>query len=171
MSPTATEPLDPLRRAVRRLIALRPVAWLLSHTIHPIDHAIFRASRGRFSASSVFTGLPILFVTTTGARSGQPRTVTLVGIPDGMRIILVASNWGQEKHPAWYYNVKANPAVTVSSNDAPEGRAYTARELTGSERERAWERAATLYPGYRSYAARAGRVIPVIALEPSIAAQ
>ncbi len=164
---------NPIQRAVRRLIALRPSAWLLSRTIHPIDSTVFRASRGRITASSVFTGLPILSVTTIGARSGQPRAVTLVGIPDGERIILVASNWGQQKNPAWYHNVKANPEVRVAHDgrgDVPAERLYVARELAGAEREAAWGRAVALYPGYRGYAARAGRDIPIISLEPATAA-
>lgn len=132
--------------------------------MHRIDGAVFRASGGRTTASAVFIGLPIITLTTTGAKSGRPRSVPLVGIPDGERLILIASNWGQAKHPAWYHNIRANPAVTVTIRGAT--RSYAARELAGPEREAAWARAVALYPGYRGYAARTGgRAIPVIALE------
>lgn len=158
---------NPVQRVVRSLIATRPAVWFLSRAMHHIDAAVFRASGGRATASTLFTGLPILNLTTTGARSGQPRTVTLVGIPDGERLILIASNWGQARHPGWYHNLRANPQVSVASRG--QARAYTARELSGAERDTAWERAVTLYPGYRGYAARAGgRDIPVIALEPAL---
>ncbi len=151
------------QRAVRRLIATRPVTWVLARTVHHIDAAVFRASGGRTTASATLTGLPLITLTTTGARSGQPRSVPLVGIPDGERLILIASNWGQAKHPAWYHNIKANPAVTVSHGG--ETRPYTARELAGEERAAAFARAAALYPGYDGYAKRAGREIPVVGLE------
>ncbi len=155
---------NPVQRAVRVLIATRPASWLLSHMIHHIDAAVFRASGGRATAGALFTGLPLLRMTTTGAKSGQPRAVTLVGVPDGERIILIASNWAQANHPAWYHNVKAHPHVSVERRGRTSH--YTARELTGAEREAAWERAAAVYPGYRQYATRAApRTIPVIALE------
>lgn len=155
---------NPLQRGVRRLMDTRPAVWVMSRTIHHVDSAIMRVSGGRYTAGSLLSGLPIISLTTTGARSGQPRSVPLVGIPDGDRLILIASNWGQARHPAWYHNVKAHPAVTVTRGGRTRG--YVARELTGPAREAAWGRAVALYPGYRGYAQRAGREIPVIVLEP-----
>ena len=152
-------------RTGRRVIATQPVAWLLARTIHHVDGATLRLSSGRTTASAVLSGLPIIQLTTTGARSGRPRTVPLVGIPDGERLILIASNWGQAKHPAWYYNVKANPQVTITRDGV--ARPYIAREVTGEERAACWGRAVAVYPGYRGYAARAARGIPVIVLESS----
>ena len=115
---------NPARGAVRRVIAARPAAWLLARTIHHIDRAVLRLSGGRTTAAALFSGLPVLAVTTTGAKSGQPRTVPLVAVPDGDRLILIASNWGQSRHPGWYYNMKANPAVRVVGGDGPPGRLY-----------------------------------------------
>jgi deazaflavin-dependent oxidoreductase (nitroreductase family) len=162
MSQWVDEP-NVVQRGIHRLIALRPVAWGLSHTFHRLDRAVLRLSGGRMTPGAVFTGLPIISLTTTGARSGQSRSVPLVGIPDGDRLILIASNWGQEKHPGWYYNIRANPQVTVRY-DGQEAE-YTAREVTGEEREVCWQRAVALYPGYGAYAARTDRTIPVIVLE------
>lgn len=153
------------QRGIRVVMATRPVTWVLARTIHHVDAAVFRASGGRTTAGAVLSGLPLITLTTAGAKSGQPRRVTLVGIPDGERLILIASNWGQAKHPAWYHNVRANPEVTVSCRG--QSRRYTARELAGAERAAAWGRAVALYPGYEGYAARAGREIGVILLEPS----
>ncbi len=152
-----------VQRGVRRLFALRPVAWVSARTVHHIDAAVLRLSGGRATASAILSGLPLLELTTTGAKSGQPRTVPLIGIPDGERIILIASNWGQARHPAWYHNLKANPSVTVTIGGVAHP--YTARELAGEERAAAFARAASLYPGYDGYAQRAGREIPVVGLE------
>jgi deazaflavin-dependent oxidoreductase (nitroreductase family) len=162
MSQWVDEP-NVVQRGIRRLIAVRLAAWGLSHTFHRLDRAVLRLSGGRMTPGAVFTGLPIISLTTTGARSGQTRSVPLVGIPDGDRLILIASNWGQDKHPAWYHNVKADPRVTVGSNG--QSREYIAREVTGEEREACWQRALALYPGYGAYAVRTGRTIPVIVLE------
>jgi len=161
---TWTDSPNIIQRGVRRLIATRPAAWALARTIHHIDGATMRASGGRVTAGGVLTGLPLLRLTTTGAKSGQPRSITLVGIPDGERLILIASNWGQTRHPAWYHNLKAHPTVKVTYGG--ETRDWVARELTGAAREAAWARAVALYPGYRDYSARTeGRTIPVIVLE------
>lgn len=161
---TWTDSPNIAQRAVRRLIATGPATWLLAHTIHHVDGAVMRASGGRTTAGGLLSGLPIITLTTTGAKSEQPRSIPLVGIPDGERLILIASNWGQAKHPAWYHNLRANPAVEVTREG--ETRRMTGRELAGAEREAAWARAVGVYPGYQAYLARArGRIIPVIALE------
>lgn len=168
--PSQTDTPNPAQRLVRRVIATRPVAWALARTMRHLDAAVFRASGGRATASTFFTGLPILTLTTTGAKSGEPRRVTLVGIPDGERLILIASNWGQATHPAWYHNLRANPTVTVTIRGATQ--TCTARELSGAEREAAWARAVALYPGYAGYATRTGgRTIPVMMLEQLTAQQ
>ena len=163
-----TDSPNMVARTVRRVIATRPAAWLLARTIHRVDGATLRLSGGRTTASALLSGLPIIQLTTTGAKSGRPRTVPLVGIPDGERLILIASNWGQTKHPAWYYNVKANPQVKVTGRDVPPERVYMAREVVGEERAACWARAVALYPGYRGYAARAGRGIPVVVVEEGL---
>lgn len=162
MSEWTDEP-NPIQRGMRRLIATAPMAWGLAHTIHHLDRAVLWLSGGRTTAAALTTGLPIIGLATTGARSSQARTVPLVGIPDGNRLILIASNWGQAKHPAWYYNLRANPRVMVTYGG--RSAAYRAREVSGEERESCWQRAVTLYPGYRNYAARAGREIPVVVLQ------
>lgn len=148
---------------VRRIIATRPAAWALARTIHHLDGAVMRLSGGRTTAAALFSGLPVVTVTTIGAKSGRPRSVPLVAVPDGDRLILIASNWGQAKHPAWYYNVKAHPDVTVTAGG--ETRRYVAREVMGEERAACWARAVAVYPGYEGYAARAGREIPVVVVE------
>lgn len=80
----------------------------------------------------------------------------------GDTLILIASNFGQRDDPAWYYNLRANPEVTVTYRG--RSHIYIAQELTGLERNRAWGKAVVSYPGYQAYRGRAGWVIPVIRL-------
>jgi deazaflavin-dependent oxidoreductase (nitroreductase family) len=147
----------------RRVAASRPGAAISSRLMHHLDRRILRMSRGRFSLSSLLTGFPMVMLTTMGARSGQLRSVPLIGIPYGDEIVLIASNWGSSAHPTWYYNLRAHPNAQL----AIDGRSRTcvAREATGSEREDCWRNAVDLYPGYAGYVRRAaGRTIPVIVL-------
>jgi deazaflavin-dependent oxidoreductase (nitroreductase family) len=153
-------------RLVLRLAAHPTGARFLAHTAHRLDRPLLRLSHGRVSLTALLTGLPTLLLTTRGARSGERRTLPLLAIPDGDGFILVASNFGRSHHPAWYYNLRRHPQALVTLNGRTT--AYRACELDGTERERCWQRAVALYPGYTLYAARAGgRRIPVLRLSPT----
>jgi deazaflavin-dependent oxidoreductase (nitroreductase family) len=154
-----------VQRALQPVLRTKVCSWFLARTLHHLDGPVLRLSHGRFSMTSVLAGLPVVTVTTIGARSGQPRSLPLIALPVGEDVILVASNFGQRHHPAWYYNLCANPQVqlTCEGHTVP----YTAREATGDERERCWQRAVALYSGYALYKERAGnRQIPVVILTP-----
>jgi deazaflavin-dependent oxidoreductase (nitroreductase family) len=152
------------QRAMQRVPASRPGAWFFARTGHLIDRALKPVSRGRATLGRAI-GVPEAFVTTTGAKSGKPRTMPLLVVPDGRTLILVASNWGQSHNPGWYYNMRQNPAVTVEYQG--QQARYTAREVTDLiEYNRYWDRAAALYSGYARYALRATRRIPLVVLEP-----
>ena len=120
-----------------------------------------RLTGGRIS--SVYP-VPIMLLTTTGAKSGLPRTLPLGYAKDGDALILVASNYGKPNHPAWYRNLVANPTVGVLAGK--NSGTYTATEITDPvERERAWDLALDLYAGYADYEGRAGdRRIPLVRL-------
>lgn len=153
------------QRILQRIASSRVAAWLLARTLHYLDRPLLRLTRGRLSAPSLFTGLPTLLVMTIGAKSGKPRTVPLVGIPDGDKIIVIASSYGRLRHPAWYHNLRATPEVTVFVGGRSQ--IYLAREAVGDERETYWERAVQLYPGFAAYQQYAGdRTIPVVVLSP-----
>jgi len=101
------------------------------------------------------------------SKSGLPRQTPLLFASDGDDILLLASNAGSARHPAWYHNLRANPQVEVIAPGGRSGR-YVAREADGPERERLWEIAADLYAGYDVYQGRAGdRRIPVMVLSPA----
>lgn len=154
-----------LQRRLRALPGLGWVIWLFSRALRPLDRGVFRISGGRSTLVSLLTGLPVVMLTTTGARSGQVRTLPVLGIPDGDRIVVLASNWGQERHPAWYHNLRADPRASVTAGGLTTP--VRASEAAGEERDRQWSRALEYYPVWRIYQSRAGdRRIPIVVLTP-----
>ncbi|WP_432543117.1 nitroreductase family deazaflavin-dependent oxidoreductase [Kineococcus sp. SYSU DK002] len=112
-------------------------------------------------------GMPVVVLTTKGAKSGKLRKQALMRVEHEGDYAVVASLGGAPKHPVWYYNVKAHPLVELQ--DGPVKRDYTAREVTGEEREQWWERAVAAYPDYADYQLKTDRVIPVFVLEAAAA--
>ncbi|CDO27571.1 deazaflavin-dependent nitroreductase family protein [Mycolicibacterium vulneris] len=106
---------------------------------------------------------PIVLFTTTGAKSGKKRYVPLMRVEENGRYAMVASKGGAPEHPSWYFNVKANPAVTVQDGD--KTLPLTARELDGDEREHWWKLAVEAYPPYAEYQTNTDRQIPVFVVE------
>jgi deazaflavin-dependent oxidoreductase (nitroreductase family) len=108
-------------------------------------------------------GSTVLLLTTTGRKSGKPRTTPLIYAQDGPRYVIVASKGGAPEHPGWYRNLEQNPDVVLQVRDqVVEARARTAE---GEERERLWRKANEVWPHYDEYAQRTGREIPVVVLE------
>jgi deazaflavin-dependent oxidoreductase (nitroreductase family) len=156
---------DAFRRLVRKTAATRPMAKLYGVIQQPLDRLVYRLSRGRTTMSSWLGGVEITMLTTTGARSGRPRTLPVLGLPDGDDMILIASNFGRPHNPSWYYNLRANPRATVVYEGA--SREMEAHELSGAERDRCYGRGEEIYPGFTYYRAWAApREIPVLRLEP-----
>ena len=108
--------------------------------------------------------LPIVLVTIRGARSGKLRYTPLMRVEHDGRYALVASKGGAPEHPLWYRNLVANPHVELQ--DGTVTRDYDAREVSGDERARWWERAVAAYPPYAEYQEKTTRQIPVFVLEP-----
>lgn len=139
---------------------------LAARLLPRIDRTVLRASGNRFTFSSFITDTPIVMLTTTGAKTGLPRTVPLLAFPDQGKVAVIASSFGAAEHPAWYKNLRANPQALLAFHGQTP-RAYVAREAQGAEREAYWQRAVRAYPGYERYRRRAAnRQIPVIVLEP-----
>ena len=136
--------------------------WYMKRVAPRLDPPLLRLSGGR--VSSVYP-VPIMLLTTTGAKSGQPRTLPLLYVTDGDRLILIASNYGNTSHPAWYRNLVVNPKAEVLAGK--RSGTYSAAEITDPvERDRAWELALDMYAGYGDYEGRAGdRRIPLVRLE------
>ena len=121
---------------------------------------LYRVSGGKLGKS--FFGSPILLLTTTGRRTRQPRTWPLTYLPEGDRLIIIASNGGQPNHPAWYLNLLANPQVSIQLGDRI--RTMIAHPTEGEERARLWSRVVEEYPAYAEYQRKTDRQIPVVVL-------
>lgn len=124
--------------------------------------ALYRWTGGRIAGRMGKT--QFLMLTTTGRKSGQPRTTMLNYVADGDRLILIASNGGDDREPQWYRNLKANPEVTVQVGS--EHRRMRAATGTAEEKARYWPRMTANYPGYDKYQAKTERDIPVVVLDP-----
>ena len=163
--PTQYTQANRFHRFIRTVATKRPIIWLFSRLLPPLDRGVFRWTNGRRTLTSLLAGLPMIHLTTIGAKSGQPRVTPLAGIPDGDEIVLIASNWGQKKYPGWYYNLLANPEVVVGQDGRSTN--YIAQEVTGARRDACWQLATQYYLGFNTYAQRAShRHIPVIVLTP-----
>jgi deazaflavin-dependent oxidoreductase (nitroreductase family) len=153
-----------LQKTVRHFASGGPGAWLFRRIAHRIDKPVYRLSRGRFTLASLVSGLPVVMLTTTGARSGKRRSVPVVGLPTLDGLAVIASSYGQRQHPDWYYNLRANPEgeVTVDGGTRP----FRAVEAEGDLRDRIWDRALEVHPGFAQYDRRAPhRRIGVFVLE------
>jgi deazaflavin-dependent oxidoreductase (nitroreductase family) len=154
-----------LQKELRRFAASGPGSWLFARVLHHIDRPVYRLTRGRYTLASLATGLPIVMLTTTGARTGLPRSLPVLGLPTADGLVVIASNYGQERHPAWYHNLRKNPEGHVSV----DGRTwrFRATEAQGDQRERIWQEGLEVYPGWSTYERRAPkRRIAVFVLQP-----
>ena len=130
-----------------------------------VHKGLLRLSAGRLGWTAA--DMRVLELTTTGRRSGQPRSVMLTSPHrDGDRIVIVASKGGEDTHPAWLLNLRENPQVTVSMKGAP-GVAMIARVASPEERERLWLVVADKQARYAGYQQRTDREIPLVLLEPA----
>lgn len=125
--------------------------------------AVFRASNGRLMNRFV-GGYPVCVVTTRGAKSGKVRRIALIHLPHGDHKLLVASQGGMPAHPAWYFNIRAYPEITIMVDGAE--RRYRARQVPPGEKAALWPHLLSLYPDFDEYQARTDRDIPVFDCEP-----
>ncbi|MGH3370081.1 MAG: nitroreductase family deazaflavin-dependent oxidoreductase [Nocardioidaceae bacterium] len=113
---------------------------------------------------STLRGVPVVIITSVGARSGKVRKTPVMRVEHEGRYAAVASQGGDPKHPTWYFNLLANPRIEVQ--DGPEPRPFVAREVGGAEKATWWQRARAVWPAYADYQQRTEREIPVFVLEP-----
>jgi deazaflavin-dependent oxidoreductase (nitroreductase family) len=104
---------NPFRRAVRVTAGWKPLSLFYARTLHHIDRVVYRVTRGHSTFVSWVTGMPVVMLTTTGAKSGRRHTCPLVALPEGDRMVVIASNYGQHRNPAWYHNLCANPRAMI----------------------------------------------------------
>ena len=125
--------------------------------------ALFDLTKGRVAGKVL--GMPVVKLTTTGRKSGQPR-ITMLSSPlqDSERVILVASKGGADKHPVWYLNVRDNPEVTLTMQG--KTRRMVAHTASPQEKAELWPRIVADYPNYAGYQKKTDRDIPVVVLDP-----
>ncbi len=128
-----------------------------------LNNPLYRLSGGRLGGR--IGAAPVLLLTTTGRKSGQRRTAPLVYLADGERMIVIGSNAGNDRVPAWALNLKAEPAATVEIGRRKIP--VRARVTAGEERAELWRRCNDQYSGFDDYATRTDRDIAVFVLEPA----
>ena len=137
-----------------------------TETIKAFNEAIaneFRANDGKVGGQ--FEGAHLLLLTTTGAKSGQPRVSPLAYFRIDGKLLILGSFAGSDVNPAWVHNLRANPAAHVEiGNDSSD---VTARELPSGERDELFGQITAAAPGFAEYQAKTTRVIPVFELQPA----
>jgi deazaflavin-dependent oxidoreductase (nitroreductase family) len=132
-----------------------PEAWVRDQV------EAYERSGGRAANTLLDTGMPVIILTTRGARSGNVRKTPLMRVEHDGEYALVASKGGAPDHPNWYRNLVANPR-DVTIQDGPDPVDVAVREVDGAEREGWWDRAVAAYPPYAEYQEATDRVIPVL---------
>ena len=169
MGAAEIKPIDPIapqgwfRRFAHRVSNTKLGRGFGINVAAKADPVLMKLSGGRLAFTAFF---PLVRLATVGRKSGVERIVPLLYFTQGDEVILVASSFGRERHPAWYHNVAARPEVELIAGG--ERLPYVARETEGAERERLLDLANRLYAGYGSYRERTAgvREIPVLALRP-----
>jgi len=148
-------------RAYAAVAATRLSRFVSRHVSWKLDPLLLRATRGRVATTLVF---PTAVLETTGAKSGARRQNAIIYFNDGDRVTIVASNAGSPRHPSWYHNLRAHPAVVFG------GIAMQATVVDDeAERDRLWQLADRVFPAFASYrrdAAKGNRRIPIVQLTP-----
>lgn len=144
----------------KELRRLKPILRLLSR----LNVGVYRLTHGRVGGRFL-RGAPVCLVTTVGRRSGTRRTVPLIYLEDGERVVLVASQGGMPRHPLWYRNLETHPEAEVQIGR--RRRRLRARTASPEEKAALWPRLCAVYPDYDDYKQRTDREIPVVILEPA----
>ncbi|MFF9118928.1 nitroreductase family deazaflavin-dependent oxidoreductase [Streptomyces massasporeus] len=126
---------------------------------------LYESSGGTEGTTLQGSKMPVVILTSRGARSGKLRKTPVMRVEHEGRYAAVASLGGSPKHPVWYFNLLADPHVELQ--DGPVKQDMTAREVTGEEKAAWWERAVAAYPAYADYQKKTDREIPVFVLEPT----
>ena len=158
-------PANAAQRALQALVASRGGAWVFSRILPTLDTWVQWASRNRHTVPSLLAGIPVVDLTTTGRKSGLPRTTHLIAIPYADTLALLGTNFGQQSTPAWALNLEAKPAATLSYRGTTLD--VVARPASDEEHAEVLDRSEQLYIGYRKYETRIPhRRLRIFILEP-----
>lgn len=160
-------PPNSLQRAMQRLASTKAAAWTFQRTMYAIDRPVYRWTDGRVSVASALSGLPVIMLTTTGAKSGQPRTMPLAPAPWQGDLAVFGTNYAQEHTPGWVYNLEADPRARVTWRDRTVD-VVAERVEDEDEREELWRLGEEAYVGFPKYRERiTDRQVRIFRLRPS----
>lgn len=135
----------------------------LGRVVNVVHRQLFVRTKGRVGGDLI--GMPVVLLETTGRKSGKKRQTMLTSpLVEGDRFVLVASWGGDDRHPKWFLNIRANPAVDVTMKGSK--RRMRAREATADERAELWPRVTSRFKNYGDYQTKTERVIPLVIVEP-----
>ncbi|HWL50270.1 MAG TPA: nitroreductase family deazaflavin-dependent oxidoreductase [Acidimicrobiia bacterium] len=154
-----------IQRWIIDLASTRSLSAVSRRILPSLDRLALRITGGRSTVTAVTSGLPVLWLTTRGAKTGAERTVPLIGFPLDGDLAILGTHFGHGTTPGWVHNLEFNPDAKVAFRGAEV--LVRARPADPREESATWDRAATAYPGYEEYAGRAShRSIRVFVLEP-----
>ena len=152
-------------RVVVVLVGTPVGGWLGYHLVPPMDRVVIKVTEGKGTITQWFAGVPPIWVSPVGARSGKKRSTPLFGIPLDGNLALIGTGFGQAPTPAWVYNLEANSDAEISFRGRTVS--VSARPASPDEDDRAWDSGARIYPGFPRYRARlTERAVRVFILEP-----
>lgn len=137
---------------MQRVAATRLFSWLFPRTLYRFDPTLHRLTGGRITVPSLLAGLPVILLGTTGAKSGQLRTMPLIGVPFGEDLAVVGTKDAQARTPGWVHNLQAHPEAQVTWRGTTTP--VRARPASALEVLRVWETAGDVYRGFSAYRSR-----------------
>jgi deazaflavin-dependent oxidoreductase (nitroreductase family) len=150
-----------VQRGVAQVASTSGGSWLLHKVLYRIDRPLNRWSRGRVTLPPVLTGMQVLMLTTTGARTGLPRTMPIAAIPFGEDFVAMGTNFAQPRSPAWAINLAASPRARADWRGTVID--VTATRVPVEQMDQAWAAAERVYAGFAAYRQRIGTSREVLA--------
>ncbi len=159
-------PPNPVQRSMQRAASTRAGGWIFQRTLYRVDRPLYRWSGGRVTLPGMATGLPVIMLTTTGAKTGLERTMPVAAIPFGDDLAVVGTNFAQPKPPGWALNLAKNPLAEVTWR-ATSIR-VVATPVPESDMAQVWASASRVYAGFPKYRERleGARAVLAFALTP-----
>lgn len=145
-------PPNPIQHALQRTASTRPGSWLFQRTLYRVDRPLHRWTRGKVTLPGLVTGLPVIMLTTTGAKSGLPRTMPVAGIPFGDDLVILGTNYAQQHTPGWVFNLLKDPQATVAWRSTSVQ--VVASRVASDRMDEVWQAAGRVYVGFPKYRER-----------------
>lgn len=145
-------PPNPVQHALQRTASTRGGSWLFQRTLYRIDRPLHRWTGGRVTLPGLATGLPVIMLTTTGAKSGLKRTMPVAGIPFGDDLVILGTNYAQQNTPGWVFNLLQDPRAVIEWKST---RVEVVASVVDVDRmDEVWQAAGRVYVGFPKYRER-----------------